>query len=107
VEDLNKCGAPQRRAAAERELRRFGHRRLHRRTPTSGTGVGLDSLTEREWQIAHLVTDRRTNVEIARELYLSPKTVESHISNLFHKLAVSSRTDIARAVEAASHERST
>jgi DNA-binding NarL/FixJ family response regulator len=45
--------------------------------------------------------DRRTNKEIAAELYLSPKTVESHIRNLFHKLDVDSRVEVARAVERA------
>jgi DNA-binding NarL/FixJ family response regulator len=56
-------------------------------------------VTERELQIARLVTDRRTNAEIAAELYLSTKTVEAHIRSLFHKLAVSSRVEIARAIE--------
>jgi DNA-binding NarL/FixJ family response regulator len=56
-------------------------------------------LTERERQIARLVTDRRTNAEIAAELYLSIKTVEAHIRSLFQKLAVTSRVEIARAIE--------
>ena len=51
--------------------------------------------------MARLVVDRRTNAEIARELYLSTKTVESHLRNLFHKLSVSSRVEVARAVERA------
>ncbi len=37
-----------------------------------------------------MVTDRRTNTEIADELYLSRKTVETHIRNVFHKLGVAS-----------------
>lgn len=92
----DRCGAPRRRAEAERLLRRLGHRRVHHRsTPRSG----LATLTERELQIARLITDRRTNAEIAGELYLSRKTVETHIRNLFHKLSVTSRVEIARAVE--------
>ena len=47
------------------------------------------------------MVDRRTNAEIAAELFLSTKTVESHIRNLFHKLGVSSRVEVARAVERA------
>jgi DNA-binding NarL/FixJ family response regulator len=94
------CGAPWRRAEAERQLRRLGHRRVHHRTARGdGSSTGLAALTERERQIARLVTDRRTNAEIAAELYLSIKTVEAHIRSLFQKLAVTSRVEIARAIE--------
>ena len=66
-----------------------------------GDGSLVGSLTERELQIARLVVDRRTNAEIAAELYLSTKTVETHLRNLFHKLGVSSRVEVARVVERA------
>jgi DNA-binding NarL/FixJ family response regulator len=49
--------------------------------------------------VAQLIVDRHTNAEIAAELFLSQKTVETHIRNLFHKLDVSSRVEVARAVE--------
>jgi DNA-binding NarL/FixJ family response regulator len=49
--------------------------------------------------VALLVVDRRTNPEIAAELFLSVKTVEAHMSNMFRKLDVSSRVELARAVE--------
>jgi DNA-binding NarL/FixJ family response regulator len=51
------------------------------------------------------VVDRKTNAQIAAELFLSPKTVESHIRHLFQKLSVSSRVDVARVVERADRER--
>ncbi|HEX3206492.1 MAG TPA: helix-turn-helix transcriptional regulator [Propionibacteriaceae bacterium] len=51
--------------------------------------------------MARLVVDRRTNAEIAAALFLSQKTVETHVRNLFHKLGVSSQAEIARAVERA------
>jgi DNA-binding NarL/FixJ family response regulator len=64
----------------------------------------VESLTERELQVARLIVDRRTNPQIAAELFLSPKTVETHIRNLFHKLGVSSRVEVARAIERADRE---
>ena len=64
------------------------------------------SLTERELQVARLIVDRKTNPQIAAELFLSPKTVETHIRNLFHKLGVSSRVEVARVVERADRDAS-
>jgi DNA-binding NarL/FixJ family response regulator len=94
-------GAPRYRAEAERELGRLGHRR-HRRTRAGAAGTGdVSSLTERELEVAGLIVDRRTNAQIAAELFLSTKTVETHVRNLFHKLGVSSRVEVARAVERA------
>jgi DNA-binding NarL/FixJ family response regulator len=52
-------------------------------------------------QVAQLVVDRRTNPEIAAQLFLSNKTVESHLRNIFRKLGVASRVELARAVERA------
>jgi DNA-binding NarL/FixJ family response regulator len=46
-----------------------------------------------------LIVDRKTNSEIAGDLFLSKKTIETHIRNMFRKLDASSRVDIARAVE--------
>jgi DNA-binding NarL/FixJ family response regulator len=98
---LDACGALRYRNEAERELRRLG-RHVHRRTRSGATGVpGITSLTERELQIAHLVVDRRTNTQIAAELFLSRKTVETHLSNIFNKMGVETRVDLARAVERA------
>jgi DNA-binding CsgD family transcriptional regulator len=95
------CGALPRRDEVERELGRLG-RRPHRRTGRRiAAADGLEPLTQRELQVARLVVDRRTNAEIAAELFLSRKTVETHIRHLFEKLRVSSRVDVARVVERA------
>ncbi|MFE5672874.1 LuxR C-terminal-related transcriptional regulator [Agromyces sp. NPDC056523] len=49
-------------------------------------------LTAREVEVLRLVASGRTNREIAGELYLSEKTVDRHLSNIFGKLGLSSRT---------------
>jgi DNA-binding NarL/FixJ family response regulator/tetratricopeptide (TPR) repeat protein len=99
--ELDACGAPRYRDAAERELRKQGHH-IHRRTrPGTADGRGLETLTERELEVARLVVDRKTNAEIAAELFLSVKTIETHMRNLFRKLDVPSRVEVARTVERA------
>jgi ATP/maltotriose-dependent transcriptional regulator MalT len=98
---FDRCGAVRYRECAERELGKLG-RRPHRRTRAAKPeGTGIDSLTERERQVARLVVDRKTNPEIAGELFLSQKTVESHLRNIFRKMDVRSRVELARAVERA------
>jgi ATP/maltotriose-dependent transcriptional regulator MalT len=95
------CGALRYRERAERELGKLG-RRPHRRTHAGDRdAIGVGSLSERELQVAWLVVDRRTNSEIAATLFLSRKTVETHLRNIFRKVGVSTRVELARAVECA------
>ena len=96
----DRCGAVRYRDATQRALRQLG-RHIHRRTRPGESDSGVSALTGRELEIAELIVDRKTNAEIARELFLSKKTVETHIRNMFRKLGASSRVDIARAIEAA------
>jgi DNA-binding CsgD family transcriptional regulator len=91
------CGAIRLRDEVERDLRRLG-RRFHRRRQPGDSGVGALSVRERE--IAELVMARKTNREIAAELFLSEKTIETHLRNVFGKLGVSSRRAVAHTVEA-------
>jgi DNA-binding NarL/FixJ family response regulator len=91
------CGAVRQREDAERELRRLGHAVQRRGQPGLGDGIG--ALSGREREIAKLVVDRRTNREIAEELFLSIKTVETHLRNIFQKLGAASRTEVARIME--------
>jgi DNA-binding CsgD family transcriptional regulator len=89
---LGRMGARRAQDEAVRELRRLGHRvrRESDREP-------LGALTGREREIAELVAAGRTNREVAEQLYLSPKTIEAHLRNIFAKLGVRSRVELARA----------
>jgi ATP/maltotriose-dependent transcriptional regulator MalT len=106
VQQLDVCGAVRYRQEAERELRKLGQH-VHRRTRSGNlNGAGVETLTQREVQVARLVLDRRTNPEIARELFLSIKTIETHLRTIFRKLDVSSRHEVARVIERTAHDRS-
>jgi DNA-binding CsgD family transcriptional regulator len=54
----------------------------------------LTDLTAQEAQIAKLARDRRTNQEIGSQLFISPRTVEWHLGNVFTKLGITSRKDL-------------
>lgn len=55
-------------------------------------------LTRRELEVAFVVTEGRSNRDIAAQLFISQKTVEYHLGNVFGKLGVSSRTQLALAL---------
>jgi DNA-binding CsgD family transcriptional regulator len=54
----------------------------------------LAALSERELRVARLVAAGLTNKETAQELYVSPKTIEYHLGNIFSKLGISSRREL-------------
>jgi ATP/maltotriose-dependent transcriptional regulator MalT len=98
---LDDRGAIRLRDAAERELRQLGVR-VHRRSQRPASDAeGVESLTSRELEIARRIVARRTNRQIADELFLSPRTVETHIRNIFAKLGADSRVEVAQMVERA------
>ena len=78
---------------------------LHASGETIGHGGSSDErLTPQELQIALLVTQGRTNAEIGRAIFLSTRTVEFHLSRVYRKLGISSRTELAgRLVGAGQH----
>jgi ATP/maltotriose-dependent transcriptional regulator MalT len=88
---LDGFGAARLRSEAARELRRLGHRVVR---PATDTADG--PLTAREREIADLVAAGRTNREIADQLVLSTRTIEAHLRNIFAKLGVRSRVELAR-----------
>ena len=55
----------------------------------------LDQLTPQELQIALLLADGRTTREAAAAMFLSPKTIEYHLRNVYRKLGVHSREELA------------
>jgi DNA-binding NarL/FixJ family response regulator len=64
-------------------------------TTDGDTPTGPTSLTPRELEVALLIADGLTNAELARRLYISPKTAAVHVSNILRKLDVPSRTEVA------------
>ncbi len=68
-------------------------RRLGRRAAADAEGA---LLSRREREVVRLVAVGHTNREIAQELYLSPRTVDMHVRNLFRKLDCRSRVEAVR-----------
>jgi DNA-binding CsgD family transcriptional regulator len=66
----------------------------HRLRPSEG----WSALSESELAVVRLVAEGRTNREVARRLFLSPHTVDSHLRQAFRKLRVSSRVELTRIV---------
>ena len=64
----------------------------------SGRAPGPDELTPVERRIATLVAQGRTNREVAGALFLSDRTVEGHLTRIYAKLGVRSRTELTRLV---------
>ena len=62
--------------------------------PRRATAGGPAALTARERRVAELAAGGAANREIAEELYLTPRTVENHLSNAYRKLGIGSRTEL-------------
>jgi DNA-binding CsgD family transcriptional regulator len=100
LEALDRLGARPAADHVRRRLRELGVTGVPRgpRASTLGTPAGL---TRRERDVLLLVAAGMSNSEIAGRLFLSPKTVERHLSGILRKLQVSSRVDaVAAAGEA-------
>ncbi len=72
-------------------------RRGKRKRPTSG----WDSLTPTERDVVRLVSEGLANNDIATRLFVSPRTVQTHLTHVYSKLGLSSRVHLAQ--EAARH----
>ena len=82
-------------------MRRLAHRARHelraagarpRRTALSG----IAALTPAEHRVAALAADGHSNREIAQRLYVTQRTVETHLTHAFQKLDITSRAELAR-----------
>ena len=78
-------------ARARRELRATGET-ARKRTAAAADGA----LTVQEAQIARLARDGLSNPEIGARLFLSPRTVQYHLGNVFAKLGITSRSQLRR-----------
>jgi len=66
--------------------------------PRPPAGAGADALTPGERRVAEIAAQGATNREIARRLYLSPKTVEMHLRSAYRKLDLAGRDQLAGAL---------
>jgi len=84
----DRCGADGLVEQVRSELYATGSR------PRSTALSGVDALTARELRVAELVAQGATNRLVAQELYVTPKTVEVHLSNTYRKLGIRSRREL-------------
>ena len=86
------CGARPLARRAHDELTAAGGR------PRRERRHGVDALTPSELRVARLAAEGRTNRQIAHGLYVTPKTVETHLAHAYAKLGISQRTELPGAL---------
>ena len=92
LELADACGAQPLVDAVRAEIYATGAR------PRTTALRGVLALTASERRVAGLAADGQTNRDIAQTLYVTPKTVEVHLSNAYRKLGIGSRRELARAL---------
>jgi DNA-binding CsgD family transcriptional regulator len=97
--DADRAGATLLAERARRELVATGLR------PRRAQTEGVASLTPRQRQIGELAASGTTNRAIAQRLFLSVKTVETHLAAAYEKLGVETREALAGALHTSGHER--
>ncbi|MCG5213587.1 helix-turn-helix domain-containing protein [Streptosporangium sp. KLBMP 9127] len=85
---FDRMGAAAFATRAARVLRDLGDR------PVSSASSPLDALTSQEAHIARLVATGRTSREVAADLFLSPRTIDNHLRNIYRKLGIGSRRQL-------------
>jgi DNA-binding CsgD family transcriptional regulator len=82
-------------AAEELMKARRMFREIGAKPPARAASAGVEGLTGRELEIARMVAARKSNKAIGKSLEISPRTVSTHLSNIFRKLEVGSRGELA------------
>jgi DNA-binding CsgD family transcriptional regulator len=91
-------GAARDLARAEATLRAAGIRRGRRRGAPSRARSGWPSLTPTEHSVAGLVAEGLSNPQIGARMYISSRTVQTHLAHIFAKLDISARAQLAAEV---------
>jgi DNA-binding CsgD family transcriptional regulator len=97
-DELHRLGARAAAAVAARRLRERGARDIPR-GPRPATQANPARLTGRETEVLGLLAEGLRNAEIAARLFLSPRTVDHHVSAILRKLGVETRGQAAAAAE--------
>jgi DNA-binding NarL/FixJ family response regulator len=92
VQIADRCGAEPLAERARSELYAAGGR------PRTEALTGPESLTPSERRVADLAAQGQRNRDIAHELYVTPKTVEVHLTNVYRKLGIPGRAGLAKAL---------
>jgi DNA-binding CsgD family transcriptional regulator len=85
---------------ARRELRAAGETAGPRTIPTARADGASAALTAQEAQVARLARDGLSNPEIGARMFISPRTAQFHLSHVFTKLGISSRSQLDRVLPA-------
>ena len=94
LEYHERLGAARGAARVEAALRELGVRR-GRRGPRRRPRLGWESLTRTERQVVDLVVEGLSNPQIGERLFVSPRTVQTHVAHVFTTLGISSRAQLA------------
>jgi DNA-binding CsgD family transcriptional regulator/tetratricopeptide (TPR) repeat protein len=98
IEGYQAVGAAADMARVRRRLRKLGVRRRHWTRSAARPEVGWESLTETERVVAELVADGLSNRDVAARMYVSVHTVAFYLRQIFRKLTIGSRVELARIV---------
>ena len=91
------CGAERLATTARQELAASGVRIRRERL------TGAESLTRSERRIAEMVTSGGSNAEIGQALFVTVKTVEMHLTNIYRKLEITGRAELPLALSEPAH----
>ena len=93
LEIAHGCGAAPLEERAQTELRASGAR------PRRAALSGVESLTASELRVCQLAAEGLTNAEIAQALFVTRRTIETHLGNAYRKLEIKSRTELSAALK--------